>query len=68
MIERITGFGLTTGSISLRNLSGGANLDFMVFGHTDPTRLYNPGQAAVTAAATAVAATSSTRDRCPGIR
>jgi subtilisin family serine protease len=50
MIERITGSGFN-GSISLRNLSGGANLDFMVFGHTDPTRLYNPGQAAVTAAA-----------------
>jgi hypothetical protein len=38
--------------VSLVNLSGGANLDFMLFGHTDPTRLYNPGQAAATAAAT----------------
>jgi hypothetical protein len=39
----------TNRTITLVNLSGGANLDFMLFGHTDPTRLYNPGQAATMA-------------------
>jgi hypothetical protein len=38
-------------SVELQNLSGGANLDVMVFGNTDSTRLYHPGQAAGTAAA-----------------
>ncbi len=38
--------------ISLQNLSGNANLDFMVFGHSDPTGLYNTTEAFATAAAT----------------
>lgn len=37
-------------SIRLFNDSGNANLDFMLFDRTDPTRLYNPGQAVATAA------------------
>lgn len=37
--------------VSLVNLSGNANLDLMLFGHTDPSRLYHPGQAAATVAA-----------------
>jgi hypothetical protein len=37
-------------TIHLQNESGDANLDFMLFDRTDPTRLYNPGQAVATAA------------------
>lgn len=37
-------------TIQLLNLSGGANLDFMMFDRTDATRLYNPSQAVATAA------------------
>jgi subtilisin family serine protease len=36
--------------IQLQNESGDANLDFMLFDRTDPTRLYNPSQAVATAA------------------